>query len=79
MRLTNLKLARLARNRRQYEVAATAGLHQSRLSWLENGHVVPRADELRRVAQALGIEDDSELRDSHNAPGAPATAISSRS
>ena len=55
MRLTKIKLARLARNAHQYEIAARAGLTQSRLSWIENGHVEPRADELRRIARALGV------------------------
>ena len=55
MRLTKIKLARLARDRHQFEIAASAGLAQSRLSWIENGHATPSADELERIARALGV------------------------
>jgi transcriptional regulator with XRE-family HTH domain len=68
MRLTKIKLARLSRNQRQFEVAARAGLNQSRLSWIENGHDSPRPDELERIARALGV-DLADLREDVPAAG----------
>lgn len=56
MRLTKIKLKRLESGRQQIEVAQAARISRSRLSEIENGHVVPRADELVRLAATLGCE-----------------------
>lgn len=56
MRWTRLKQLRLERNILQVELAARAGIDRSRLSLIENGHLVPKADEARRLASVLGVD-----------------------
>jgi len=51
----SLKLIRIRRGILQREIAARAGLSPSRLSEIENDWRTPRADELKRIREALGI------------------------
>ena len=55
MRLTAIKLRRLERGLLQIELAQHAQIARCRLSEIENGHVSPRRDEIRRLATALGV------------------------
>jgi len=59
MRLTQYKLARLERGLLQVELAQKAKIERSRLSMIENGHVLPRTDELQRLAEGLGLNTDA--------------------
>jgi transcriptional regulator with XRE-family HTH domain len=67
MRFTTIKLRRLERDLLQLEVAREAAIERTRLSLIENGHVVPSAGELQRLAAALDV-DPAELM----APGVAA-------
>ena len=53
--LTRIKLCRLQIGARQLELSQRAGITRQRLSELECGYVEPRADELERLADALGL------------------------
>jgi len=54
-RLTKLKLTRIEHERAQIDVAMQAGINPTRMNRLENGWLQPRADELQRIAGALGV------------------------
>jgi transcriptional regulator with XRE-family HTH domain len=55
VRFTQYKLRRLERDLLQVIVAQKAGIDRSRLSLIENGYVSPRADEVKRLADVLGL------------------------
>lgn len=55
MRLTACKLRRLERGLLQIDLARKAKISRGRLSEIENGHIVPRPDELHRLARALAV------------------------
>ena len=54
-RLTPIKIARLEQNVPQIDVAFSTHISQSRLSLIETGRIAPRADEVQRIAAALGV------------------------
>lgn len=54
--LTELRLIRLASGRSQQEVADTAGVIQSSLSFWERGDRPIRLDTLRKVLDAFGLD-----------------------
>lgn len=54
----HLVLAILDRETTQIEVARKAGIHESRLSRLVNGHDEPTADEKKAIAKALRTSID---------------------
>ena len=47
---------RFKRNASQYSIQKSLGVHQSRLSLIENGLVQPTDKEKRLIAEALGID-----------------------
>ncbi len=53
--LTRLKLLRLQAGLLQLQVAQRSKIARARLSEIECGYVDPRPDELRRIAQVLGV------------------------
>jgi len=59
MKLTTIKLRRLERGQLQIETARRARISRSRLSEIENAHVMPRDDELQRLARTLGVAPES--------------------
>jgi len=59
MRFTNFKLQRLQRGLLQVELAQRARIERTRLSLIENGHVVPRPEELAALARALNVSVDA--------------------
>lgn len=59
MKLTPIKLRRLERGQLQIETARRARISRSRLSEIENAHVLPRDDELKRLAHTLEVAPDS--------------------
>ena len=48
-----LKIERIRLGLRQFELAAQAGIHPSRLSLIESGRVTPHPDELMRLREVL--------------------------
>ena len=50
-----LRIARVKRRKKQKEVAAAAGITQTRLSNIETGRVTPRWGEVEQITHALGI------------------------
>ena len=54
----NLVEARMKKRKTQWDLRIATGIHQSKLSLIENGYVVPSIDETMRIAQALGVSVD---------------------
>jgi transcriptional regulator with XRE-family HTH domain len=53
-----LKEARFKKGKTQIRPAILSGIHQSKISLIENGFLVPRDDEKRRLAKALGMKPE---------------------
>lgn len=51
---SRLRVALFVCGRRQYEVAAAAGMTETRLSRIALGRVQASADEMQRIAEVLG-------------------------
>jgi transcriptional regulator with XRE-family HTH domain len=60
---TRLRQARKRRSMTALVVAATSGIHYSRLSRIERGQVTPRADEIQALLQTLELADTPEAKD----------------
>ena len=56
--MLSLKVIRLLRGKNQFELSLETKIPNYRLSILENGKAVPKADELKRLARALGTTPD---------------------
>ena len=54
----HLKKARFIRGKTQFELRLLTGIHQSRISVIEKGYVVPRDDEKERLEAALNTKID---------------------
>lgn len=52
-KLTPLRIALITNDKRQFEIANRAGMHQSRLSLVVNGHQAPTEKEAKAIARAL--------------------------
>jgi transcriptional regulator with XRE-family HTH domain len=63
--LTPIKLRRLERDLPQVVVATRAGIPRARMSELECGYVQPRADELARLADVLGVSVNALTSEEH--------------
>ncbi len=53
--MNSLRKTRFFKNVSQHKLSFLAGVHQSRISLIENGLVEPRGDEKRKLAKALGV------------------------
>lgn len=54
--MTKLQAARLARGWTQTELAGKVGFAQGVVSLMERGWLVPRPDQAKRLAKALGLK-----------------------
>jgi transcriptional regulator with XRE-family HTH domain len=67
---TNARGIRQARRQRgltQTQAAALAGLHQSQLSMIERGRLIPSVSQAERLGRVLGIPADRLLGDTRGA------------
>jgi transcriptional regulator with XRE-family HTH domain len=55
MRFTTYKKVRLECGLLQVELAQRARIDRSRLSLIENAHLIPSAEEIQRIAKALNV------------------------
>ncbi len=53
-----LEEARFHRRLTQLDLRLRTGIHQSKISLIENGYACPRQDEKERIAKALGVKVD---------------------
>ena len=69
--MNRLHETRFFKNVSQHKLALLAGVHQSRISLIENGLIEPREDEKKRLAKALGVRVE-EIWGSNMKGGKPA-------
>lgn len=55
MALTRLKILRMGKGERQWDIAKRIGISDSRYSKIENGLIVPKDELLEKIADALGV------------------------
>ena len=53
--MNRLRAIRAEKRVTQFQLRLSTGIHQSKISMIENGLVEPKADEKRRIAKALGV------------------------
>jgi transcriptional regulator with XRE-family HTH domain len=53
--MNRLRETRVVRRVTQFQLRVATGIHQSKISMVENGLVEPREDEKARLAKALGV------------------------
>jgi transcriptional regulator with XRE-family HTH domain len=51
----NLREARFKKSMTQFDLRILTGIHQSRISYIERGYIVPRDDEKQKIEAALGL------------------------
>ena len=56
--ISNLRMLRLIQGISQFQLAKQAGISASRLSYLERSIELPREDEKKRIAKALGVRPE---------------------
>jgi len=56
MVISNLRIARLRRGKTQIDLWMATGIPQWRISLIERG-IVPKPEERRRIAKALGVSE----------------------
>jgi transcriptional regulator with XRE-family HTH domain len=55
VRMNRLREMRVVRRVTQFQLRLQTGIHQAKISLIENGLVIPREDEKKRLAKALGV------------------------
>lgn len=54
----NFRDTRVLKRITQFQLRLLTGIHQSRISLIENGLIEPRNDEKERLARALGVKPE---------------------
>lgn len=54
----NLREVRAVRRITQFQLRVSTGIHQSKISMIENGLIEPREDEKQRLAKALEVKPE---------------------
>lgn len=68
--MNRLREKRVVKRITQFKLRLATGIHQSRISLIENGLVQPRADEINRLAEALDLEPEELFKnEDHKFPG----------
>jgi transcriptional regulator with XRE-family HTH domain len=77
MTISEFRLKRITEEIPAITVAGKANIDRTRLSFIENGHVDPTEDEMRRLVGALNllIEAKSAIRKAAVAAGWPGTEV----
>ena len=55
--MNKLREIRVVKRITQFQLRLSTGIHQSKISMIENGLVEPREDEKKKLAEALGVEE----------------------
>jgi transcriptional regulator with XRE-family HTH domain len=56
--MNRLREARVLKRITQFQLRLSTGIHQSKISMIENGFIEPRSDERQRLAKALGVKQE---------------------
>jgi transcriptional regulator with XRE-family HTH domain len=54
----DLQMTRTIKKQTQWDLGRATGIHQSKISLIENGYIVPNDEERALIAKALGVADD---------------------
>lgn len=52
----NLREARFRKKLTQFDLRIKTGISQTKISHFERGYLIPREDEKKRIARALGVK-----------------------
>jgi len=69
--MNKLRETRVVKRVTQFQLRIATGIHQSKISMIENGLIEPREDEKKRLAKALGVRVE-EIWGSNMKGGEPA-------
>lgn len=61
--MNKLRELRVVKRVTQFQLRIATGIHQSKISMIENGLVTPREDEKKRLAKALGCRPEEIWED----------------
>jgi transcriptional regulator with XRE-family HTH domain len=53
--MNHLREIRVSKRVTQFQLRLSTGIHQSKISLIENGLLEPRKDEKKKLAEALGV------------------------
>lgn len=56
--MNRLREVRVVKRVTQFQLRLSTGIHQTKISFIENGLVQPREDEKRRLSRALGVRPE---------------------
>ena len=56
--MRKLREVRRAKDVTQFQLRIATGIHQSKISMIENGLIDPREDEKKKLARALGVRPE---------------------
>ncbi len=56
--MNRLREVRVINRITQFQLRLSTGIHQSKISMIENGLVDPREDEKKRLSKALGVRQE---------------------
>lgn len=68
--MNRLREIRVVKRITQFQLRVSTGIHQSKISMIENGLIEPRDDERRRLAEALGVRTEEVFREEAEKDGA---------
>jgi len=51
-----LRETRVVKRVTQFQLRVSTGIHQSKISMIENELIQPRVDEIKRLSKALGVQ-----------------------
>jgi transcriptional regulator with XRE-family HTH domain len=68
--MNRLREARVLKRITQFQLRLLTGIHQSKISMIENGFIEPRSDEKQRLAKALGVRTEEVFREEAEKGGA---------
>ncbi|MHC4292178.1 MAG: helix-turn-helix transcriptional regulator, partial [Planctomycetota bacterium] len=51
----NLQMTRTIKGQRQWDLSRATGIHQSKISLIEHGYIIPNDKEKEAIADALGV------------------------
>lgn len=56
--MNKLRELRVIKRITQFQLRLSTGIHQSKISMIENGLIEPREDEKKRLSKALGVRPE---------------------
>ena len=64
--MNKLREIRVVKRITQFQLRVATGIHQSKISMIENGLIEPREDEKKRLSKALGVKQEELFSNGSN-------------